>query len=318
MKRVFTIAIALAVILSLSYTFLMAQESREESEEARDMDHEMHNGPAERDEDAQHHMRPEKDMDAPCCAKPEMRPGPRCCAEHDGRMPEMPDMMCHRLMEMFENQMHEIRALREEIAELRGILIGQGSMRWRDQRRDPEPRRERERREPERRDVRRDGDIEGQIREVEAAVERRPDDIELRMRLAHLYREVNRIQDATMQYKAALGIDPAFDPPYHALEELGHRFPDMFREREEPLEDSAGEVISANEAEIVLKTREGETVTFKVPSRRKEDGSWVLNEDFSELAKSLEPGERLIILWREVEGQRVIRRIEKMEEAEEE
>jgi hypothetical protein len=49
MKRGFTIAIALAVILSLSYTFLMAQESREESEEARDMDHEMHHGPAERD-----------------------------------------------------------------------------------------------------------------------------------------------------------------------------------------------------------------------------------------------------------------------------
>ena len=292
MKRVFTIAIALAVILSLSYTFLMAQESREESEEARDMDHRQ--GKIERDEDS-----------------------PRY-AERGHRMPEMPDMMCHRLMEMLEHQMHEIRALREEIAELRGILIGQGSMRWRDQRRDPEPRRERERREPERRDVRRDADIEGQIREIEAAVERRPDDVELRMRLAHLYREVDRIEAAVVQYKAALEIDPAFDPPYHALEELGREFPDMFREKEEPLEDSAGEVISANEAEIVLKTREGETVTFKVPSRRKEDGSWVLNEDFSELAKSLEQGERLIILWREVEGQRVIRRIEKMEEVEEE
>ena len=287
MKKFFAIAIALAVILSLSYTFLMADEPREKPGEAREPEHMME------------HRGHEGDMDSPRRA------------EHEEEMPEMcemHEMMLHNIMEMLEHQMNEIRALREEIAELRGILIGQGSMmRWRDQRGDLVPRHERWEQE------RRDPGIEREIRDAETEVERHPEDIELHMRLAHLYQEVDMAEAAIEQYKAVLEINPDLDEPYHALRELGYKFPEMGREKEEPLKVSMGAVVSANEKEIKLKTLEGDIVAFKVPSRQKDDGSWVLNEDLSELAKSQEPGIKLKILWREAEGQRFIRRIEKME-----
>jgi len=304
MKRVFLIAIALVIILSLPYTFLAAQESREGSAEARERDRRP--AEVERDRD-ERHAEAERDADPP------YHPEERERKEHD-----MMEMMFHRMFEMIEHQMHEIHALREEIAELREMLMQRPGMRWQRQRRGWMPEREMDRRPPRERwePERRDPDIERHIREIEAEVERHPEDIELRMKLGHLYREVDRIEAAVDQYKAALEIDPAFDPPFHALEELGHRFPEMEREKEEPLEDSIGEVISANEKEIQVKTREGEAVTFKVPYRKKEDGSWVLNDDFSEFAKSLEPGVQLKILWREAEGQRIIHRVEKVEKME--
>ena len=303
MKRVFLIAIALVIILSLSCTFLVAQESREESAEARDRDHRP--AEVERDRD-ERHAEAERDADRP--HHPE---------ERERREPDMMEMMFHRMFEMIEHQMHEIRARREEIAGLREMLMQRPGMIMR-QRRGWMPEREMDRRPPRDRwePERSDPDIERHIREIEEEVERHPEDIELRMKLGHLYREVDRIEAAVDQYKAALEIDPAFDPPFHALEELGHRFPEMEREKEEPLEDSIGEVISANEKEIQVKIREGEAVTFKVPSRQKEDGSWVLNDDFSEFAKSLEPGVQLKILWREAEGQRIIHRVEKVEKME--
>ena len=176
-------------------------------------------------------------------------------------------------------------------------------------------------------------DREIRIRTLEEKVERHPDDIELRIRLAHFYREVDRIEAAIVQYKAALEIDPDFDPALRGLKELGYKIPDVPREREEPLEDSVGEVISANEKEVKLKTLEGDVVSFRVPSRQKEDGSWVLNEDLSEMARSLDPGaqvkiqwresegprsldlgERVRIQWRESEGHRIIHRMERVKE----
>jgi tetratricopeptide (TPR) repeat protein len=168
-------------------------------------------------------------------------------------------------------------------------------------------------REPERREEWRPR-IEGEMRELEESVERRPDDIELRMKLARAYREAGKVEAAIMQYKAALEIKPGFDPPYKALKELGYRFPDEPRDRERPLEDSIGEVISTNEKEVKLKTREGETVVFRVPHRQKDDGSWVLNDDLSEMAKSLERSDQVKIVWQEVEGRKVIRRMERVKE----
>ena len=305
MKRGLVILAALTIILTLSYALSMAQEAGERPREA---------GRREIEEKREaEQLEKEAALDR--------------LIEQRKRMREAPERLYEKLFAELERQRNEIRALREEIGALRRMLEDQYALRRlrRDRRRQIrprrwEPRREsehmplRDRWEPERREIRRDPDIDMEIRELREALERRPDDIEPRMRLADLYREVGKIEAAIEQYKAALEIAPGFDPPYRALRELGYKFPDMPRDREEPLKDSAGEVISTSEAEITLRILEGDVVTFKVPSRRKEDGSWVLNEDFSEFAKSLEPGTRVKILWREAEGQKFIRRIERTKE----
>jgi tetratricopeptide (TPR) repeat protein len=304
MKRVFVILTALAFILSLSYTFPLAQESGEKAGEAGE-------------------QRSEEGRSLEPVLHPEEfeRATNRRRMEQERRVSERPERLYDRLFAELERQREEIRALREEIAALRKMLEDQHASRkfQRDRRRRIRPRRwesrrEPERREPERRDIQRAPDLHGQIRELEAGVERRPGDIELRMKLAHLYREAGKIEAAIEHYKAALEIDPDFDPPYRALQELGYRFPYESIERLEPLEDSVGEVISANEQEVELRTLEGEIVTFRVPSRQREDGSWMLREEYSRMAKSLEPGARVKIVWRESEGGKVIHAIERIEE----
>ena len=176
-----------------------------------------------------------------------------------------------------------------------------------------------------------EGNIERDIEEVQEALKRNPNDPELHTKLAHLYLEVDHLDAAVEQYKMALSINPDFDPAFRGLEELRAKYPDISRElREErpegdpdisrdpeperPLEDNAGTVVSADKRHITLKTFEGETFTFRVPLRRKDDGSWVLNEDFAEYAGSLKPGTQIAIVWEEVDGNRVIRKIERMEE----
>ena len=303
MKRLFVGLAALAIILSLPCTLLVAQdkeeEPREHAEHMRSRNAKAHHSEErEREEhqrDMEHQGREEGHDERPCWGL---------------------ERLYDRLFEELERQRHEIRALREEVAELLRMLEEQSaparSRRGRRWEREPRPFRERS--EMERRHTRREPDIDMEIRELQEAVERHPDNVDLRMKLGHLYREIGRVEDAIGQYKAALEIRPDFDAPHRALKELGYRFPDRRREEEERLEDSAGVVISSNEKEVVVKTREGDTVTFRVPSWQKDDGSWVLNEDLSELAKSLEPDQKVKILWREREEQRFIHRMERIEE----
>ncbi len=298
MKRAFVIITILAVILSLSYGVLIAQE-RERDQEVR-----------ERDE----------------ASRVERRPDPDRRMEQEERMRDRPEVPYDRLFAELRRQRDEIRALREEVAALRRMLEDQFALRrarqvrrgrellrrW-EPGREPEHMEFRERWEPERREI--PDDIDRQIRDTREKLERHPDDIEVRMRLAHLYREVDRIEAAIEQYKEVLKIAPDFDAPYQALKELGYRFPDEPRDEEVPLKDSMGEVISSSEKEVEVKTLEGDVVTFTVPSWQRDDGSWALNEDLSEMAKSLEAGAQVKILWREHEGLRVIQRMEKVEKS---
>ncbi len=290
MKRAFVIITVLAIILSLSCGVLVAQE-REREGEVR-----------EREE----------------ARRVERRPDPDRRMEQEERMRDRPEALYDKLFAELRRQRDEIRALREEVAALRRMLEDQFALRrarqvrrGRELPRRWEPEREPERREPERREI--PDDINREIMNIRERLERRPDDMELRMRLAHLYREIDRIEAAIEQYKEVLKIAPDFDAPYQALKELGYRFPDEPKDEEVPLKDSAGEVISSSEKEVKVKTREGDTVTFTVPSWQRDDGSWVLNEDLSEMAKSLEPGAQVKIIWREHEGLRVIQRMEKIE-----
>jgi len=296
MKRAFVIITVLAVMLSLSYGIPGAQE-RERDWEAE-----------EREE----------------VRRVERRPDPDRRVEQEERMRDRPEALYDKLFAELRRQRDEIRALREEVAALRRMLEDQFAVRrarqvrrgrellrrWEPER-EPERREFRERWEPERTEI--PDDIDREIRDTREKLERHPDDIEVRMRLAHLYREVDRIEAAIEQYKAVLKIAPDFDAPYQALKELGYRFPDEPRDEEVPLKDSMGEVISSGEKEVKVKTLEGDVVTFTVPSWQRDDGSWALNEDLSEMAKSLDPGAQVKIIWREHEGLRVIQRMEKLE-----
>ena len=89
---------------------------------------------------------------------------------------------------------------------------------------------------------------------------------------------------------------------------------DETENRDRPLEDSVGEVISTNENEIKVKTREGDVVTFKIPYRETDDGEKVLNDDFVDFAKSLDKSARVKILWYKKDEHRFIHRIEKVKE----
>jgi tetratricopeptide (TPR) repeat protein len=299
MKRVFVIITVLAVILSLSYGTLVAQE-RERGREVE-----------KREEADRADRRPDSD---------------RRMEQEEG-MRDRPEVPYDRLFAELRRQRDEIRALREEVAALRRMLEDQFALRrarqvrrgrellrrWEEPEREPERGEFRERWEPERREI--PEDIDRQIRDTREKLERHPDDMEVRMRLAHLYREVGKIEAAIEQYKEALKIAPDFDAPYQALKELGYRFPDEPRDEEVPLKDSVGEVISSSEKEVKVKTLEGDAVTFTVPSWQRDDGSWALNEDLSEMVKSLDPGARVKLFWREHEGLRVIQRMEKIEKS---
>lgn len=298
MKRAFVIITVLAIILSVSYGLPAAQEA-EKDQEVR-----------ERDEARRVERRPDLD---------------RRMEQEEG-MRDRPEIPYDRLFAELRRQRDEIRALREEVAALRRMLEDQFALRrdrqvrrgrellrrWEEPEREPELGEFTERWEPERREI--PDDIDREIRDTREKLERHPDDIEVRMRLAHLYREVDRIEAAIEQYKEVLKIAPDFDAPYQALKELGYRFPDEPRDEEAPLKDSVGKVISSGEKEVEVKTLEGDVVTFTVPSWQRDDGSWALNEDLSEMAKSLEPGAQVKIIWREHEGLRVIQRMEKVEQ----
>ena len=311
MNKVFVVLTIFTVIFSLGCTSLIAEESREIQRQNE----------LKRDDDRNEHVEQESHSD-----------------ERD-----QPEGLYERLFAELERQREENRALREEIQHLREEIIHLLSNQV--ERQEDEITTLRTMLEEQYNFVRRlleeeyelrkakqlvevrkfememgehNPDIERELAEIQEAVERDPNNLELRMKLGDLYWKIDKIEDALHQYKTALSIDPDFDPAFEALEKLRAEFPDISpeREREKPLEDIAGTVVSANKEEIKLRVGEGEILTFRVGFRRREDGSWALNEDLSEFAESLEPGMRVGLQWQEEEGRRVIRRIERIENEE--
>lgn len=308
MKRVHMIFFALAVIFSLSCISLMAEEDRTEYSGV------------------------------------EQTPG---AVEKDSDWNEPTAVSYSRLVSELERQREEIRALREEVRSLREeilqLLITQLDRQWEEvkslrmmqehqyeflqgmlkeehnlrtrqfaemREREPEWGRDKDKFEGE-------FNIGKELMHLQEQVELNPRDPELRMKLGHIYQEVDNIDAAFGQYKAALEVAPDFEPAFHALEELRMKFPDMSRKpAEKPLEDAAGEVISANKEEVKVAVFEGDAMTFKVPFIQNEEGAWVLNGDLSEYTGTLEPGMRVRIIWQQMEDRMVIRRIERMEDEE--
>ena len=345
MKRVFMILVALIVIFSFWCTSPMAQDTGERAEESG----EAH---IERDEDSDEHAEQEGHWDEGDDDRPEGLYG-RLLADLERQREEnralreevrsLKDEIVHLLSDQIQRQQEEIHNLRMMLEQqnefMRGLMREEFEIRktremfgaGRDDR-DMDEMMMRMRMGM----GENEGNIERDIEEVQEAMRRNPNDPELHVKLAHLYQEVDHLDAAIEQYKAALSINPDFDPAFRGLEELRTKYPDISREprpdwpggdpdmpnwigepeQERPLEKNAGTVASADKRHIALKTFEGETFTFRVPLRQKDDGSWVLNEDFARYAGSLEPGTRIAILWEEVDGGRVIRRIERIGEKE--
>ena len=335
MRRAFVILAVLAITLSLPCSFLIAEETGEKSDEARERTMEKERGeePARHPEEAERMERRERREEPVRHPEEAERMERRQMEKREGEreMREMPERLYEKLFRELERQRNEIRELRQEIISLRRMLERQyppcmmywRGWRWEDEpeRRMPERMREgdepyRERRDAEERRV----EIKEKIKMLQEEVERNPDAIDPRMDLAHLYLELDMIDAAVGQYKRILEMEPDLDAPYKELEKLRRKFPDMFGEKDKRKEEKqnsfAGEVVSSNKEELKLKVLEGdEVVTFRVPYRKKDDGSWALNGDISEFVASLKPGQRIKLLWREGdEDRKVITRIEKMKE----
>ncbi|MFC1717090.1 hypothetical protein ACFL6S_25730 [Candidatus Poribacteria bacterium] len=312
MRKVFMVLVALAVIFSLSCISTMAEEARKESTGVRQTQRSI-----EKDHDPDEHIEREyKVIELPVGSYNRM------VAELDRQREEIHSLreevrslreeIVQLLADLLERQWEEIHNLREmqqhQYNFMQEMLSRENEIRLRqvmgERNREWEPEREEQ-------------NIEMELRHMQEQVERNPRDPELRLKLGHIYREVDNIDAAFGQFKAAIEIAPDFEPAYGALEDLRAQFPDVSRRpNEKPLEDSAGTVISANKEEIKLQVFEGDVITFKVPFIQNEEGKWVLVEDFAHFAGSLEPGMKVKILWQEMEDRRIIRRVERIEDEE--
>jgi len=313
MKKVFVVLTIFIIIFSLWCTSLMAEESgkiQKQGELKREDDRNEH---VESEIHSDERDQPEGLYERLFAELERQREENRALREE---VRDLKEEIIHILSNRVERQEDEITTLRNMLEEqynfVRELLVGEYELRKAKQL--VEVRKfEMEMREH-------DPGIEREIAEIQEAVERDPNNLELRMRLGDLYWEIDKIEGAFQQYKTALSIDPDFDPAFEALEKLRAEFPDISRlperEREQPLARAAGTVVSANKEEIKLRVGEGEVLTFKVGFRRREDGSWALNEDLAEFAGSLEPGMRVSLLWQEEEDRRVIRRMERIENKE--
>lgn len=283
MKRTFIITMALAFALFLSNSLSLAVEAEKKPQEEAKVEHK-----AETRETLKEPIR-EFERD-------------------EGKI-------LRELFDMIRQQNEEIRQLREEIFRLRQIIEGKMPMpqpqirrsEGRPPRRLDEGRpREEYQRSDRPREFEKPSEIDSEIRNLEEKVRRDPNNIDARMRLARLYEDRGKIESAIEQYKIITKIKPDFDPPYTAIKRLEARQRE-FRPEEE---FNIGEVISSSIEEVTIKTLEGETVTFKVPKIKKDDGTWAPNKDIGDRANALKKGERVKIFWNRVEGEKIIRRIE--------
>lgn len=288
MKRAFTIAMAFVFILFLSNTFCLAEEIEKKPQEEAKVEYEA--------ETVETLKEPIGEFEG-----------------DEGRI-------LRELFDMIKRQNEEIRQLREEIFRLRQIIEqrmpipqpqirrseGRPPRRLEEERPREEYGRPYEQRYDRPRESERPSEVDSEIRNLEDKVRRDPNNIDARMKLARLYEERGKIESAIEQYKAITKIKPDFNPPYTAIQRLEARLKKMQPEEE----FNIGEVISSNIEEVTIKTLEGETMTFKVPKVRKDDGTWTLNKEIGDRAKALKKGERVKIFWNRVEEERIIRRIE--------
>jgi tetratricopeptide (TPR) repeat protein len=302
MKKVFACLVGLFFIFCLIVPSLFAEESEKKSDEAnkaeiRVMIKDSHENERIKDFDDCN----EKDDD-----------------DDDDEAWQKSDVI-RDLMAEVRLQREEIQALREEIGQLRRLIEerirlneplirrGDGNPPRRFQPDYLPPNREyRERDEGQRKEP---NDIENEIRRLEEKTKQQPDSIDARMMLADLYRQMGKFDAAFNQYETVLKIKPDFDPARKALEELKKK-----PEESKPKEYNMGEVILSGPDGIVLKTFEGDTTTFIVPKSQQKDGSWMPNKEIEEKVKSLDKGVKIKIIWNEIEGRRVIRSIERIEE----
>jgi hypothetical protein len=189
---------------------------------------------------------------------------------------------------MLKRQNDQIQQLREEIKGLRRLI---------EERLQPQVRRGENEQQP--------MNMDSEMRMLEERVKREPNSVEAHMRLGELYSKRGKIDAAINQYEMVTKIRPDFDPPYAALERLRNQGKE--REAQPEGEFNMGEVISSNMEYVTIKTFEGNTVAFKVPRVKKDDGSWVSKMDIPE------KGARVRIFWNGVEGQKVIKRMEFLE-----
>jgi len=211
----------------------------------------------------------------------------------------------------------EIEHLRDEIARLRRLIeerperplirrsMGNPPRKFEDA--EQFPPREFRNEEPKRKDL---DDINLEIKRLEDKVKRDPKNVDARMMLADLYREIGNTKLAIEQYEAVIKIRPDFDPPYKAIDELKNN-----QEQAKPKFDfNMGEVISSSIEEVELKTLEGDITTLKVPKWQKEDGTWATDKEIGGKAESLKIGSKVKITWELIEGEKIIRSIEPMNE----
>ena len=306
MRRAFIILIALVLIISLWTTCLMAEEHAEVRWE-RDYDKLL--AELERQREENHALREE--------------------------VRELKDEIIHLLSTQLERQQEQVHSMREMLQQqqefMQGLLKVEYELRMAQQHMGM---REFEANWDDDRDKE---NIEREMLEIRAAVAREPNNPELRTKMGHILWEVGEFHAAFEQFKTALSIDPDFGPAFESLEKLREDFPDISREmkerdgdatreperdwnrepdreRERTLERSVGSVVSANREEVKLLTAAGETITFRVPFRRGEDNSRVVDKELAHLVGSLKPDERVEVWWEEVEGRRFIRRIHQLEE----
>jgi tetratricopeptide (TPR) repeat protein len=192
------------------------------------------------------------------------------------------------LLDMLKRQNEQIQQLREEIKGLRRLIEERLQPQVRRGEGEPQPM-----------------NMESDIRMLEEKVKREPNNAEAHMKLGELYSKRGKIDAAINQYEMVTKIRPDFDPPYAALERLRNQGKE--REAQPEGEFNMGEVISSNMEYVTIKTFEGNTVAFKVPRVKKDDGSWVSKMDIPE------KGARVKIFWNGVEGQKVIKRMEFLE-----
>ena len=76
-----------------------------------------------------------------------------------------------------------------------------------------------------------------------------------------------------------------------------------------------GKVLEAGKQSLTIETRDGkEKVTLYVPSRRKDDGTRVLNEELSVHVSRFEVGSNVRVQWRQGDERRFIIMVSKLEE----
>ena len=316
MKRVFVVLSIFTVIFSLGCTTLMAEESGEIQKQSKIKRDNGRNEYVEQESHSDDRDRPEGLYERLFAELERQREENRALREE---VQDLKEEIIHLLSDQVQRQQDEIMTLRTMLEEqynfVRRLLEVEYELRKTKQfveaRKFEMEMGEYGTNEP---------DIEREIAEIQGAVERDPNNLELRIKLGEFYWKVDNIESAFHQFKTALSIDPDFDRAFEALEELRAAFPDISRwseqELDQPLERIAGTVVSANKEEIKLRVGEGEVLTFRVGFRQREDGSWALNEDLAEFAGSLEPDMQVVLLWQEEEGRRVIRRIERIEKEE--